>query len=459
MKKIHIVIALIISFFLSTAPVNAETTVYIEINKGKVIKLPRKAASVVVANPDTADVQVLSPSTIFVYGRKTGETSISVVDADDKVILQRVVNITHNFNSMEKMIKKISPDSDIELKTTNEGLVVSGYAPSIKDSQNVISVVESFIGEGGKLVNMINTAGGDQVNLQVKIVEMSRSDLKTLGINLQSSVTGGGILSQVVTGSLDATSLVGRAVSGNANILTSLTSGNNTISSLIDLLETQGLATVLAEPSLTTVTGKPASFLAGGQYPIPVAGSEGTITVEYQPFGVSLNFTPVVMSNDRISILVTPEVSTLNFSNPIQVNGFNYPILDTRKANATVELGSGQTFVLAGLLRNDTSNNLSKVPGVGDIPVLGALFRSQRFQSSQTELVILVTPYIVRPISNPESVQTPLDGFNPPTDTERLLFGSIHRQEKMPKQEQENIESLYGEEEYKLNGESGFILE
>jgi pilus assembly protein CpaC len=279
---------------------------------------------------------------------------------------------------------------------------------------------------------------------------------------LQTSVTGGSIVSQVVTGTLNPSVLNRGAGVADTNILTKLTSGKNSISSLIDVLETEGLATVLAEPSLTTATGKPASFLAGGQYPIPVAGENGTVTVQYQPFGVSLNFTPVVMSGERISLLVNPEVSTLNFATTVQVSGFSYPILDTRKAQATVELGSGQTFVLAGLLRNETSNNVSKLPGVGDLPVLGTLFRSQKFQSNQTELVILVTPYIVHPVSDLKKIQTPLDGFKPPTDMERTTLGSLYQQQGMDDEaapEVEITEKRSELESKKLNGKSGFILE
>ena len=471
MKKLLFLIAAILNIFCLTAPAIADSLVKVEINKGKMIRFSAPASSVVVADPTTADVQVVSPKMVFVYGKKIGETSLSAVGENDETIFQGVIDVTHNLSSLKRTIDRVAPDSNVTFKTVDGGLVIDGSAASVQESENIRSVAAAFVGSTDKVVNMMTTGGGDQVMLQVKIVEMARTDLKKIGVNLQASLTGGGIVSQVVNGPLAAT-VINSARAGATNLQSTLTGGSGTLSGLVEALENQGLATVLAEPSLTTVTGKPASFLAGGQYPIPVAGTDGTVTVQYQPFGVSLNFTPVVMSNDRISVLVNPEVSTLNFANPIQVAGFTYPILDTRKAQATVELGSGQTFVLAGLLRNDSSNNISKLPGAGDIPILGALFRSQSFQNNQTELVILVTPYVVHPVSEAKKIQTPLDGFKPPTDIERLMLGSLYQQEDMPEDMPQNIiDSQAPKEnklellspsaggESKLNGKNGFILE
>lgn len=468
MKRYLFIIAAIVNIFCLAAPASSEDSmVKVEINKGKMIKFDKPASSVVIADPTTADVQVVSPKMVFVYGKRIGETSLSAVGENDEPIFQGTIDVTHNLSSLKRTVGRVAPDAKVSFKTVDGGLVIDGSAASVQESENIRSVAAAFVGDRDKVVNMMTTGGGDQVTLQVKIVEMSRTDLKNLGVNLQTSITGGGIVSQVVNGVLDPNNLISRATTSDTNILTKITSGQNSITSLIDALETQGLATVLAEPSLTTTTGKAASFLAGGQYPIPVAGQNGTVTVQYQPFGVSLNFTPVVMSNDRMSVLVNPEVSTLNFSNPIQVAGFTYPILDTRKAQATVELGSGQTFVLAGLLRNDTNNNISKLPGAGDIPVLGALFRSQKFQSNQTELVILVTPYVVHPVSEAKKIQTPLDGFKPPSDMERIALGSLYQQQPMPEKEQQvpaeikkpELLSPSAGKGVKLNGKNGFILE
>jgi pilus assembly protein CpaC len=297
---------------------------------------------------------------------------------------------------------------------------------------------------------------------------MSRTNLKRLGINLQNITSHGNFGLQLLQGpdigyygadpsttyfpnsGNPLNALYRRGASTNA---TALLRYKDT-TSVLDAIETNGMATILAEPTLTTTTGKAASFLAGGQYPLPVQGQNGTVTVQYEPFGVSLNFTPVVMSKNRMSITIAPEVSTLDFNNPITVANFTYPILNTRKASAVLELGSGDTFALAGLLSNDTSNNINKTPGLGEIPVLGALFRSTQFQNNQSELVILVTPYIVHPVSEQGRLQTPMDGYVPPSDLQLLLNGELFTQQPMKRNVEKKITSAP-----KLSGEGGFILE
>lgn len=470
MKKILFITVILLQNILLALPAYASETVKVELNKGKMVRLPRPATSVVIADPATADIQVVSPKTVFVYGKRIGETSLTAVDSNDETIFDGTIEVSHNLSSLKKEIHRVAPNANVIFKTAGNGLVIDGSAVSVQESENIQNIASAFIGDRDKVVNMMTSGGGDQVMLQVKIVEMSRTDLKNLGINLQASLTGGGIVTQVFNGALNATT-VNPLRGASTNILSTLTGGSGSVSGLLEALETDGLATVLAEPSLTTSTGKSASFLAGGQYPIPVAGENGTVTVQYQPFGVSLNFTPTVMSKDRMSIFVTPEVSTLNFSNPIQVAGFTYPILDTRKAQATVELGSGQSFVLAGLLRNDTSNNISKLPGVGDLPVLGALFRSDKFQNNQTELVILVTPYLVHPVSQAKKLQTPADGFKPPTDSQRVVLGSLFQQDDMKEENDKSQEPKDSESNKQIGSEvklhkqesakqdNGFILE
>lgn len=442
MKKLFFILLCFMPFAANADANPADNVVRVEINKGQMVKFSRPAASVVIADPTTADIQVVSPSMVFVYGKKIGETSLTAVDAKDAAIFNGIIDVSHNLSSLESNIKRVAPKAHVNFKTVDGGLLIDGSASSVQEAENIRNLAAAFVGDKDKVINMMTTAGGDQVMLKVKIVEMARTDLKNLGVNLSASVTsGGGIVSQVVNGPLAASTLVSRATGADGNIQATMTRGKNSISGLIDALETDGLATVLAEPSLTTTTGKSASFLAGGQFPIPVPTSTGTggttVTVQYEPYGVSLNFTPVVMANDRISILVNPEVSSLDFSSPIQNASFTYPIINTRKAQSTVELGSGQTFVMAGLLSSNTSNDVNKFPGIGDLPVLGELFRSQKFQNNQTELVILVTPYIVHPISNHKKVQTPLDGFKPPTDMQRNALGSLYQQQDMPDKKEE----------------------
>lgn len=453
----------------ASAAAEAEV-VTVEINKGTMVKLNRPAASIVVSDPNTADVQVVSPKLVFVRGKKVGETSFYAIDSDDEPIISAVVDVTHNLSNLERAVKRVAPDADVEFKTVDGGLVMDGYAGSVAESENIRDIASTFVGSGDKMVNMIKTSGSDQVMLRVKIVEMSRNNLKKFGINLQNAFSaGGGLNMQVLQGAdiginnttnnavtlggvpVDRTGLLERGGNPDTGLLFRWHNGKMT--SMVDALETQGLATVLAEPTLTTTTGKAASFLAGGQFPLPVAGQNGTVTIQYQPFGVSLNFTPVVMSKDRMSITVAPEVSTLNFDNPIKVQNITYPILNTRKASAVVELGSGDSFALAGLLQSDVSNTMSKFPGLGDVPVLGSLFRSNSFQNNQSELVILVTPYLVHPVTD-KRLQTPADGYKPPTDFQRLMMGELYQQQPMTKEGEKKTPSTPA-----LHGDGGFILE
>lgn len=440
----------------------------IEINKGQMVKLDRPAASVVISDPGTADVQVVSPKLLFVRGKKVGETSFFAIDGEDNSIYSATVDVTHDISQLERAIKTVAPNADVQFKTVDGGLVMHGYADTVDESEKIRNIASAIVGDKDKMINMIQTAGSDQVMLKVKIVEMSRNDTKKLGINLQNVTSNGNFAFQLLQGSdilfhtADPNTLAYNtpgSVLSRTGTDTNIYAKYKSLNGLIDALETNGMAHVLAEPSLTTTSGKQASFLAGGQFPIPAVqpgGGGSTITIQYQPFGVSLNFTPVVMSKNRISITVAPEVSTLDFNNPIQVSGITYPILDTRKASSVVELGSGDSFMLAGLLQNQTVNNINKMPGLGDLPILGALFRSTQFQNNQTELVILVTPYIVRPVAENGKLQTPIDGYKAPTDVERLFQGKLYEQQPLDRSKKPKESAA---DAPKLHGEGGFILE
>ena len=459
-RKNYTILFLMLSIVGASMALAEDRLIKVEINKGAMVKLDKPASSVVVADPNTADVQVVSPKLIFIHGKKVGETSVYAVDGTDEPILNATVEVTHNISSLKRTVKRVAPDADVEFKTVDGGLVVDGFTSSVSESDNIKNLASAYIGGQEKMVNMLTSAGSDQVMLQVKIVEMTRSDVKRFGINLTAALSPDNVVVQLLQGKDIATSattgLLTRAGTSNITSTTDTalygkwTPGIGSISGVIDALEAQGLANVLAEPSLTTTSGKTANFLAGGEFPIPVKDGLGNITVSYKPFGVKLDFTPVVMSKDRMSITVAPEVSSINFDNPIEVNGLKNPIILTRKAQATVELGSGDTFALAGLLKNDQSNSIDKFPGLGDLPVLGTLFRSQQFRNDKTELVILVTPYLVRPVAEQNKMLTPWDGYVPPNDFQRLLIGNLYQQEPMDEADKAMPA---------LNGEGGFILD
>ncbi|NBO19369.1 MAG: type II and III secretion system protein family protein, partial [Proteobacteria bacterium] len=433
---------------LPAAPVRAdavltsadEQLMTVEINKGAMLKLSAPAASVAIADPNIADVQVVSPRVVVVRGKKVGETSFYAVDGRDEPIVRATIKVTHNISSLSRAIKEVAPDAEVDIKTVDGGLLLDGYAGSTAESESIRNLANTFIGPNEKMVNMIKTGGSDQVMLKVKFVEMSRNDLKRLGISLQHVGNQTDFGMQVLQGkdvifhSSDPTinvyrnfdNVLVRSASNESNLLLRF----KNLAGLLDALEVDGLATTLAEPSLVTTSGQTANFLAGGQFPLPIAGQNGQITLEYKPFGVSLNFTPVVQGKDRISLTVAPEVSTLNFNTPIKISNITYPIIDTRRASAVVELGSGDSFMLAGLMQYNTNNNVDKFPALGDLPVLGALFRSTQFQNNQSELVILVTPYVVHPISNNKQ-QVPTDGYKPATDFQRTIMGEMYQQQPM----------------------------
>lgn len=452
----------------------AEDLVQVEVNKGKRVTLPKAAASVVAANPFIADVQVVSPRVLYIYGKGVGETSVFAIDTEDNTIFDANVRVTHNIASLDNAVKKMAPDADVQFKSVNGGLVMEGFASSVEEVENIRSMASNLVDNDknqklttGSIVNMITTGGSDQVTLQVKIVEMARTDVKRLGLNLLSQFGNNGLGFQILQGNnitVNSSGILTRTGISVADAAkdTSVYARFAGITGVLDALESQGLATTLAEPTLTTSSGKTANFLAGGEFPIPQKDGLGNVSVTYKPFGVKLDFTPVVMSKERMSITVAPEVSSINFDTTIETAGIRNPTINTRKAQATLEMGSGETFMLAGLLQNTESNAIDKFPGLGDMPVIGALMRSQQFRNNKTELVILVTPYIVRPVTESKKMLTPYDGYVPPTDLQRLLFGNLYQQEPMEGDEGAAPAPVVIENDEKsprLKGEGGFLLE
>ncbi|MGI9502883.1 MAG: type II and III secretion system protein family protein, partial [Geminicoccaceae bacterium] len=299
-----------------------------------------------------------------------------------------------------------------------------------------------------------------QVHLRVRVAEVSREVIKEFGINWETLFNSGNFTFGFASGR-DLISSGGSIFRSPANAggnapcigFGSFNSGSASVSTAIDALAEEGLVTVLAEPNLTALSGETASFLAGGEFPIPVASDDNEIEIEFKEFGISLAFTPTVLGRDRISLRVKPEVSELSDNGAITINGLTIPALATRRAETTVELGSGQSFAVGGLLSNDVQNTVSKFPGLGDLPVLGTLFRSQRFQTNETELVILVTPYLVSPVSDP-ILATPADGYQAPNDIERILEGRLHHARIKP-----GRGGPQGPDKQRLVGPIGFVLD
>src|SRR3954447_8051171 len=421
--------------------------VLLNLGEGQMINLPRAVASVWTSNAKVADVYVNSPHQINLFGKEMGEATVIATAADGSVVYGAKVRVNQNISSINDIVRQAIPDSDIRVQTVGQVAVINGTVASQEDAAQAEMLVRAALNPGVDVtkadaalnivpVSRLKVATPLQVMLKVKIAEVSRDVLKQIGVNLLShDGTGGfqfgigqgnrGTFGSPATGSTPAVpkslniAAIGTTLGAAGKLF-----GVDLLGS-IDLAQTDGLATILAEPNLTALSGETASFLAGGEFPIPVSQSLGAVTIEYKQYGVGLAFTPIVLANGRISMRIRPEVSELSDAGSVNLNGYKVPALTTRRAETTVELGSGQSVMIAGLLRNTGSNSLDKTPVLGDLPILGSLFKSTKFRRQETELVIIVTPYLVRPISG--RMATPIDGWRAPTDAERQLEGQLYK--------------------------------
>ncbi len=407
------------------------TELPLSVGRGQLINLPAPITDVFVANESVADVQVRSATQIYVFAKAAGESSVFATSKSGAVVYSTNVRAGKNVNSIDQMLKLAMPESAITATTMNDLILLTGTVAGPDDSAEAVELVESMAGNGVKVISRLKTATPLQVNLQVKIAEVSRSLMKDIGVNLQTSDNTGGFGFGVIQGRAGAivsnpmTNALTGQFTGRPNATTLGGFGRFlglSVGGALDLAETEGLVTTLAQPNLTAISGETASFLAGGEFPIPVSQDLGSISIQYRQFGVSLAFTPTVLADGRISVRVRPEVSELSSEGAVRLNGFDVPALTIRRAETTVELGSGQAFMIGGLMRNSQTNSIDRAPGLGNVPILGALFRSTRYRKSETELVIIVTPYLVKPVSA-GSIALPTDGFKTATDIERVLFG------------------------------------
>ncbi len=397
---------------------------------GTLVRLSGPMSDVFVANDTIADVQVRSANQLYVFGKGRGETTVYATGKNGRVVYAANVRVGNNISSVGEMLTLAMPEASIQATPMNNLVLLTGTVASPTDVEEAQRLVQAYVGEGTQVISRLRSAVPLQVNLRVKIAEINRSLAKDIGVNLLgqggdfSVSQGEGIFvpkfGEVPEPGKDATGQILRSVLGTTLGLRKSILGLDLITR-INLAEADGLVTTLAEPNLTALSGETASFLAGGEFPIPISQSLGAVTIEYKQYGVGLAFTPIVLADGRISMRVRPEVSELSNEGSIKLNGFDVPAITTRRAETTVELGSGQSFMLAGLLRNAQTNNIDKAPFLGDLPILGALFRSTRYRRSETELVIIVTPYLVRPVSG--QLALPTDGFRAPTDVQRVLEG------------------------------------
>ncbi|MGI4859159.1 MAG: type II and III secretion system protein family protein [Janthinobacterium lividum] len=433
----------------SAAATNAQShhgdQLLLDAGKGMLLRLNEDAGSVFVVDPTIADVHVPSPKSVFVLGKKPGTTTLYVMGTNNQTLVQRTVVVARDMDELRGMMKTRFPGANLQIEAGSGSLRVSGQVNDATNADAIVQTLTPFLAEKEILVNQITIAKPMQIQLRVRITEIDRNVTQELGINWQSlgKVAGnfiGGIYSgraiynyaQPLTSSTGSTYYPVSLPSNNAySIFAGFSAGNTDIQAVIDALNQEGLITVLAEPNLVALSGETASFLAGGEFPIPVSQTNGAISVDFKQFGVKLDFTPTVLNDHRISLKVRPEVSQIDSTVSVTTGGVTVPGLSVRRADTTVELGSGQSFAIAGLLQSTTSDTVSQIPGLGSIPILGKLFSSSKYTNNKTELVITVTPYLVNP-TDPAKLRTPLESLTSPSSDIEYGFGQQGTQAPQP---------------------------
>lgn len=438
-----------------TSPASRQIGVVVDAGSGRLIQLPGAAATILAADPRIARVQPASPTSIFIMGVAAGRTTVIATAENGVPIAEYDVTIrpgptgpTADPNAARAAPSALALEAAVRRSLPGMGAVhvsaagrnaylLSGTVANAAESQRAEAVARVTAGENREVINNLELLSATQVNVRVRIAEISRQITRELGFNWQALGnagsfvlglrTGGGastVANAITSGGISTGSLAATASRYGLGV----TTNRFDINSVIDALASDQLITILAEPNLTAQSGETASFLAGGEFPVPVGASNNsnTITVEFKQFGVSLSFVPTVLGSNRLNLRIRPEVSQLTtngaVSLPLGSGSVTIPALQVRRAETTVELGTGQSFAIAGLLQRNTIQNDSGILGLGDLPILGALFRSDQFQRSETELVIIVTPYLVQPVSDPSRLSAPTDNFKPAVDIDRILF-------------------------------------
>lgn len=378
--------------------------------EGKLIRLDAPATSVFLADPEVADIEVKSPNLLYIYGKQMGETTLFAIGDTDDVSLSSSIKVATNIKALNGAAQAAVSRGAFSVVEADGALILRGRVPTLSDAQQIETVVRSLAGDVVPLVNSLSLDTPAQVNLQVKIAEVSRTVSEDLGTSWQA-LSGNGFSG-------------GAPIAGGYALATSFTSGSTLQGVTLEALRKEGLVTILSEPNLTARSGDTATFLAGGRFPYQTQSSNDEVNVVFEPFGVELEFEPEVMQSNKIKLIVNTKIRELDFSNGSETGTQTLPLILERSAATTIEVGSGQSFAIAGLFSSSSQQNISEVPGLGDIPILGALFRSTQYQSGETELVILVTPYLVEP-GAADKFTTPVDSFAPAGRISRNLLGEL----------------------------------
>jgi len=403
----------------------------VPVNKSQVLKSDRPYAKALIGNPDIADVLPLTSQSLYVLGKKAGTTSLTLYDKGNRLIAVVDVVVGPDVISLRRQYGDSLKGSDVSARISNDSIILEGVVPNAVEADRAVQIAETYA--PGKVVNLLSIGSSQQVMLDVRFAEVKRSALKQIGVSwfgsscstppcqLGGAIGNGAGISgngpptlDAIAGSFAVISRTFRAFGENFNVT-------------LDALERKGVITTLAEPTLVALSGETASFLAGGEFPIPViqsgnGGGSNSITVEFKPFGVSLAFTPTVLADGVINMVVQPEVSSIDPSASVSIGNQTIPGLSTRRAKTVLELRDGESFAMAGLIRKDFSSTIRQVPLLGSLPIIGTLFRSNGFQNDQTELVIIVTPRLVRPVPAGQ-IRLPTDRVQPPSELDLFMRG------------------------------------
>jgi len=446
-NRLHHILPLCCVLLLAASPAAKAGTVRevgrleLAVGRSLVVDLPVPAARVAVAEPKVASLLLLSPTQVYVAGQAPGATTLTLWDRSERVAALFDLEVRPDVARIKEALHRVLPgEHALGVSAMHGSVALTGAVTGLASQDTALAVAKSFAGD--KVVNLLQVAGVQQVLLEVKVAEMSRSALKRLGVNFSYFMGGDFVysfLNNLVKlnsqGPLDGypfqleasdrfNAPTGMEPSQSVNGMFRFHSGKGIYTGFLDALKEDGLIKVLAEPNLMCVSGRSAEFLAGGEIPVPVPQGLGTVAVEYKKFGVSLDFTPRVIGPQTISLEVAPEVSELDYSNAATISGFQIPGLNSRKASTTVELGDGQSFAIAGLFRDTVRSTVDRVPGLGDVPILGTLFSSKEFQKNESELIIIVTPHLVRP-AQAGDLSLPTDWYTEPDELEFFLNGRL----------------------------------
>lgn len=434
-------------------------SIVLPLDKAAIVELPEAAADVLVSQPSVVDAVVRSPRRVFLLGLSTGQTNAFFFDSRGRQILNLEIVVERDMDALSELFARVMPESRIEVEAVNDNVVLRGIVQSASEAANASDLAGRFVGDAESVINLLAVRDPEQVMLKVRIVEMQRQLLKQLGV----SATGTFQLSDAAVTAAASNSI---ATTGGIGLAArKINAGDlELLDTSLQAFESTGLIRILAEPNLTAISGESARFLAGGEFPVPVGQDDGVISIEFKEFGVGLGFTPLVLSKGRINMKISTEVSEITTENAffvpgattvdddgnlITTAGLSIPGLSVRRANTVVELPSGGSLVMAGLLQEDMRSTIEGIPGVKDVPVLGQLFRSRNYANNESELVIIVTPYLVKS-THESNLMDPSKGFVPASDAEAILFGKIV--------------STYGlagagVNEASLQGPMGFILD